>query len=62
MKVGQIWVSFKVGVLHSFSIKNTFYDKIDLRFFYFRVLIYKNVKCYPANEDIKHAFLKENFL
>ena len=28
-----------MGVLHSFSIKNTFYDKIDLRLFYFRVTI-----------------------
>ena len=27
------------GVLHSFSIKNIFYDKMDLRFFYFDVMI-----------------------
>ena len=26
-----------MGVLNSFSIKNIFYDKIDLRFFYFDV-------------------------
>ena len=25
------------GVLHSFSIKNIFYDKMDARFFYFDV-------------------------
>ena len=28
------------GVLHSFSMKNIFYDKIDLRLFYFDVAIY----------------------
>ena len=27
------------GVLHSFSIKNIFYDKMDLRLFYFDVAI-----------------------
>ena len=27
--------------LHSFSIKNIFYDKIDLSFFYFDVAIYE---------------------
>ena len=26
------------GVLHSFSIKNIFYDKMDLTLFYFRVM------------------------
>ena len=26
-----------MGVLHSFSIKNTFYDKMNLRLFYFDV-------------------------
>ena len=26
-----------MGVLHSFSIKNIFYDKTDLRLFYFHV-------------------------
>ena len=29
-----------MGVLHSFSIKNIFYDKIDLRLFYFHVTNY----------------------
>ena len=29
-----------MGVLHSFSIKNTFYDKMDLRLFYFDVAKY----------------------
>ena len=28
-----------MSVLHSFSIKNIFYDKMDLRLFYFRVTI-----------------------
>ena len=28
------------GVLHSFSIKSIFYDKMDLRLFYFDVAIY----------------------
>ena len=32
-----------VGVLHSFSIKNIFYDKMDLRFFYFDVTIYRKI-------------------
>ena len=30
-------VRHPVGVLHSFSIKNVFYDKMDLRLFYFHV-------------------------
>ena len=29
-----------MGVLHAFSIKNIFYDKVDLRFFYFRARIF----------------------
>ena len=29
-------------VLHSFSIKNIFYDKMDLRLFYFDVAIFLN--------------------
>ena len=28
-------VSHSMDVLHSFSIKNIFYDKMDLRLFYF---------------------------
>ena len=31
------------GALHSFSIKNVFYDKIDSRIFYFHVAIYRPV-------------------
>ena len=26
------------GVLHSFSIKNIFYDKMDVKLFYFQVM------------------------
>ena len=32
-------VRHPMGVLHSFSIKNIFYDKMDLRLFYFHVKI-----------------------
>ena len=32
-------VRHAIGILHSFSIKNIFYDKIDLRLFYFDVVI-----------------------
>ena len=31
-----------MGVLHSFSIKNIFYDKMDLRLFYLDVVKYEN--------------------
>ena len=33
-------VRHPMGVLHSFSIKKFFYDKMDLRLFYFDVPIY----------------------
>ena len=37
-----------MGVLHSFSIKNIFYDKIDFTIFYFYVticpILWKNFK------------------
>ena len=32
-------MEYSMGVLHSFSIKNIFYDKMDLSLFYFRVTI-----------------------
>ena len=32
-------VRHAIGDLHSFSIKNIFYDKMDLRLFYFDVTI-----------------------
>ena len=31
-------VKHPLGVLHSFSIKNFFFDKMDLRIFYFHVM------------------------
>ena len=36
-------VRHPMGVLHSFSIKNIFYDKMDLRLFYFYVTISKRL-------------------
>ena len=33
-------VKHPMDVLHSFSIQNIFYDKVDLKLFYFRVAIY----------------------
>ena len=33
-----------MGVLHSFSIKNIFYDKMDLMIFYFYVTIYAQLE------------------
>ena len=33
-------VRHSVGVLHSFSIKNIFYDEMVLSAFYFRAIIY----------------------
>ena len=38
MNVRHLW-----GFLHSFSIKNNFYDKMDLRLFYFDVAISKMI-------------------
>ena len=40
---GKMNARHPVGVLHSFSIKNIFYDKMDLRFFYFDVTIYRKI-------------------
>ena len=33
-------VRHPMDVFHAFSIKNTFYDKMDLRLFYFSVTIF----------------------
>ena len=35
-----------MAILHSFSIKNIFYEKMDLMFFYFRVTILVYFMCY----------------
>ena len=37
-------VRHPMGVLHSFSIKNIFCDKMDLRLFYFDVANYINLQ------------------
>ena len=39
MKKPEVQFIMKMGVLHSFSIKNIFCDKVDFRFFYFHVII-----------------------
>ena len=36
-----------MGVLHSFSIKNIFYDKMDLRLFYFYLMTFTAQKHPP---------------
>ena len=45
-------VRHPVGVLHSFSIKIVFYDKIDSRLFYFHVMIFE-VLIYGMSNFIK---------
>ena len=44
-----------MGVLHSFSIKNIFYDKMDLRLFDFRVTIYP-VELQPRTKYCRHIY------
>ena len=43
--------SHTMGVVHSLSLKNIFYDKTGLRFFYFHVTSYKLVLVNPKNFD-----------
>ena len=43
-----------MGVLHSFSIKNIFYDEMDLRLFYFRVIF--EVKLKKVLTHVKSIF------
>ena len=43
-----MYVRHLMGVLHSFSIKNIFYDKMDFRLFYFHVTIW----CLGCLEDM----------
>ena len=38
-------VRYPTGVLHSFSIKNIFYDKMNLKLLYFRVTKWENAYC-----------------
>ena len=51
------------GVLHSFSIKNIFYDKMDLRLFYFHMTILNFMtgtgvpkRFYSTNECLQQVF------
>ena len=44
------------GVLHSFSIKNIFHDKMDLRLFYFHVAKYRYSLNYDKCKSITHVF------
>ena len=46
-------VRHHMGVLHSLSIRNTFFDKMDLRLFYFHVTKYTritSIKALPVNQ------------
>ena len=47
-------VRHPMGVLHSFSIKNIFYDKMDLRLFYFRMTIFSLM------QDLRNRFFYKN--
>ena len=40
-------VRHPMGVLHSFSIKNIYYDEMDLRLFYFHLTI-----CVNTHDDV----------
>ena len=52
-------IEISLGVLHSFSIKNIFYDKMYLRLFYFYVTIYF-VKCIPEKLQIQALFTESS--
>ena len=41
-----------MNVRHSFSIKNIFYDKMDLRLFYFDVVIYGTYEVFKFKKTI----------
>ena len=46
-----------MGVLHSFSIEKFFYNKMDLRIFYFDATNLHDKQCYKnAHEKIKNKF------
>ena len=47
-----------MGVLHSFSIKNIFYDKSNLRLFYFHVTKYD----YLCKSILSHMVFKLTYL
>ena len=55
-------VKHLMGVIHSFSIKNIFYDKMDVRFFYFDVAEFlSGIKRVEFHPGMKFS-LKENLL
>ena len=43
-----------MGALHSFSIKNIFHDKMDLRLFYFCVTIRKSLQMFRKSQLSLH--------
>ena len=47
-------VRHSMGVLHSFSIKNIFYNEVDLRLFYFDVVIYSCQNDIKILEDLRY--------
>ena len=49
-----------MGVLNSFSLKNIFHNKMDLRLFYFYVTVY-SVKVVPGKLRIKILFTQSSF-
>ena len=48
-------VRHPVGVLHSFSIKNIFYDEMVLSAFYFRAIIYFKVTIKTVEKGAKYV-------
>ena len=54
-------VRHPMGVLHSFSIKNIFYGKMDLRLFYFNMTIYKHCHNSRAENDFNMKFGSQRF-
>ena len=43
-------VRHPIGAVHSFSIKKIFYEKMNLRLFYFRVTICNHNSCWYINK------------
>ena len=54
-------VRHPLGVLHSFSIKNIFYDKTDLRLFYIRVTIYSLLTTEILKQSLNSIFTVERY-
>ena len=47
-----------MGVLHSFFIKNIFYDKMDLRLFYFHEAIHHMKICNKFNDTHREKLVR----